>query len=330
MKDSNQPLGDNRPPMPQNPPELWTILALVLLVATLAGHIYIFRGPGGEASLWLYKKGRFAAGLGAWLIGILGLVTALRRPPLVRRWRIEGFLLLILIVFTAPIPYGYPSPRRDRPSEVLFELPVRDGTWRVLYGGGGGVHNPLALEPDRSHGLLLARDEDGTRWRIEDYDATVSEQSLSYGQIVFAPADGLIVAAVNDEPDRSFKHREEGGTERGNHVVIEVAPGEFCILAHLQRGSVALEAGDSVKQGQKLGLVGSSGRGVPLEEPHLDMHLSTRPEEGQGEGIPFFFHGYEGSDGLVEKGIPKGGLGYQGQMDGDLVRRPGLRELKGD
>lgn len=320
--DPDQPQGGERRPMPQNPPELWAILALLLLVATLAGHIYIFRGPGGEASLWLYKKGRFAAGFGAWLVGLLGLVTALRRPPLVRRWRIEGFILLVLVVFSAPIPYGYPSSRRDAPSQVRFELPVQGGPWRVLYGGGGGVHNPLALEPDRGHGLLLALEVDGSRWREKDYDPVASEQSLSFGQTVLAPAPGTVVAAVSDQPDRSFKHRDEGGTERGNHVVIEVAPGEYCILSHLQQGSVVVAEGDRVKNGQVLGKIGSSGRGIPLEEPHLDMHLSTRPESAEGEGIPFLFHDYAGPDGPVEQGVPVGGLGYQGEMDGDLISSP--------
>ncbi|MFT4649706.1 MAG: hypothetical protein ACI87O_002176 [Planctomycetota bacterium] len=316
--------------MPQNPPELWTLLALLLLIVTLGGHIYIFRGPGGETSLWLYNQGRFLAGLGAWLIGLLGLVTALRRPPLVRRWRLEGFLLLILIVFTAPIPYGYPSSRRDAPSAVQFQLPVEGGPWRVLYGGGGGVHNPLALEPDRGHGLVLAREDSGSRWRVKDYDNSDATQSLSYGEAVLAPAGGRIVAAVGDRKDRSFQHRDKEATARGNHIVIEVAPGEFCILAHLQQGSLQVAEGDEVATGQILAKVGSSGRGVPLTEPHLDMHLSTLPGEGQGEGIPFYFYDYLGPDGPVERGIPAGGLGHQGQMDGDLVTRPALRESPKD
>ena len=312
--------------MPQNPPELWTILALLLLIATLAGHIFIFRGPGGEPALWLYIKGRFLAGFGAWLIGLLALVTVIRRPPLIRRWRIEGLLLLIIIVFSAPIPYGYPSSRRDAPSAVAFHLPVHGGPWRVLYGGGGGAHNPLSLEPDRSHGLVMARENDGRRWRKVDYDNTVSAQSKSYGERVYAPSDGRIVVAVSDQRDRSFQHRDMDGTARGNHLVIEVAPGEFCILAHLKEGSLAVKVGDQVEMGQFLGEIGSSGRGVPLTEPHLDMHLSTLPGEGQGEGIPFYFHDYLGADGPVEKGIPAGRLGYQGEWNGDLISSPELRD----
>jgi hypothetical protein len=177
----------------------------------------------------------------------------------------------------------------------------------------------LALEPDRCFGLVLAREDSGSRWRSKDYDNSDATQSLSFGEVVVAPAPGLVVAAAGDEPDRSFQHRIEGGTERGNHLVIEVAPDEFCVLAHLQQGSLQVAVGDRVQTGQILARVGSSGRGVPLTEPHLDMHLSNRPGVGQGEGIPFYFHGYLGPDGPVERGIPAGGLGYQGQLDGDLV-----------
>ncbi|MCA9001718.1 MAG: M23 family metallopeptidase [Planctomycetes bacterium] len=318
--DSQEPQPGHGPtPIPQNPPELWVILAGCLLAATLIGHTYIFRGPGGELSLWLYKKGRFAAGLGAWLLGLLALITALRRPPILRRWRIEGFILLMLVIFSAPIPYGYPSPRRNTPSQVEFRLPVTGGPWRVWYGGGGGAHNPLTLETDRCHGWLLVREDDGSHWRQTDYDKMKPEQSLSFGEPVVAPAAGLVVAAVGDEPDRSFQLRDLEATERGNHVVIQVAEGEYLILAHLKQGSLRVAEGDRVEIGQPIGLVGSSGRGVPLTEPHLDIHLANHPDGARGEGIPMQFHGYRSLEGPVPVGIPRGRLDSHGELAGDLI-----------
>jgi hypothetical protein len=37
----------------------------------------------------------------------------------------------------------------------------------------------------------------------------------------------------------------------GNSVLIKHADGEFCLLAHLKRGSVKVKAGEAVKQARK-------------------------------------------------------------------------------
>ena len=60
----------------------------------------------------------------------------------------------------------------------------------------------------------------------------------------------------------------------GNHVVLDLGNGEYALLAHLQRGSVRVEAGDRVRAGDVLGLTGNSGNS---SEPHLHFHVQDRP-----------------------------------------------------
>jgi hypothetical protein len=55
-------------------------------------------------------------------------------------------------------------------------------------------------------------------------------------------------------------------------------------LAHLQRRSVRVAAGDPVTAGTPLGLVGNSGN---TSEPHLHVHAET----DAGEGVPMTFEG---------------------------------------
>jgi murein DD-endopeptidase MepM/ murein hydrolase activator NlpD len=77
------------------------------------------------------------------------------------------------------------------------------------------------------------------------------------------------------------------GNPAGNHVVLDHGNGEFSLLAHLQKGSLRVKAGDTVKAGQPLGLCGNSGN---TSEPHLHIHLQTGPEfPGATEGLPMAF-----------------------------------------
>ena len=303
-------------------PELWVLGLLVLLIAVMVGHWYVFHGENRDGALWLYKKGRFAAVLAACGLGLLGLVTAILRPPLIRRFRLEGILIVLLVIFSAPIPYAYPSSFRNQPSEVVLNFPL-EGSWRVLSGGRAGAHNPLSLEPDRCHGLLLGREVDGRRWKPAATNNIESEQTYTFGSNVLAPVAGTVVLAENDQADRSFQLREKDATGRGNYLAIELATGEFVVLAHLQQGSLRVTVGDRVEVGQPIARVGASGRGIPLTEPHLSLHMSTRPEDGEGEGIPFRMGGYLMDGVPVEAGQPKGGLGQNDGPLGDLLTAGG-------
>ncbi len=316
---SHQPATDSQPASPNRAwPELWVLGLLALLFAVVVGHWYVYHGADRELALWLYGRGRFAAVLVACGLGAVGILMALLRPPMLRGGRLWGVLLTMLVIFSAPVPYAYPSSRREAPSEVTLQFPVR-GQWRVLAGGRVGAHNPLSLEPSRCHGLLLAREVDGSRWKPTATDRVDPSQGYTLGADLYAPAAGEVVAAVGDEADRSFQLRVEEATGRGNHLVVRLASGEYLILAHLLRGSLQVAVGDRVEVGQPIAKVGSSGRGIPLTEPHLDMHLSTRPEEGEGEGIPFLLGGYFLDGQRVPAGQPKGGLGGKGAPLGDLL-----------
>ncbi|HPF15051.1 MAG TPA: hypothetical protein PLJ12_12340, partial [Planctomycetota bacterium] len=208
-------------PLPR--PEWWVLLLLTLVVAVVVGHLWVFHGPNRELALWLYKSGRFQAVIAAGVLGLAGIVTGLLRPPLVNPWRLVGLASVLFVVFSAPVPYAYPSSHRDHPSEVTLAMPVA-GSWRVL-SGGRTSHNALSLEPDRCHGLLLAREEHGTRWRTEQPEHVEPAESWTFGSELFAPAPGLVVAVQDGEPDRSFELRVEEASSRGNHIVLQLSDG---------------------------------------------------------------------------------------------------------
>jgi LysM repeat protein len=58
----------------------------------------------------------------------------------------------------------------------------------------------------------------------------------------------------------------------GNYVVIDHGNGYQTLYAHMLNNSIVVKAGDRVKQGQKIGILGSTGRSTG---PHLHFEIKT-------------------------------------------------------
>lgn len=95
------------------------------------------------------------------------------------------------------------------------------------------------------------------------------EQAI--GVPVFAAADGVVVATHDGEPDMNVNW----ANVPSNHVIVAHANNRIAYYWHLKNGSVAVLPGQTVKAGQQIGLVGSSG---VSGGPHL--HFETRQNYG--------------------------------------------------
>src|SRR5262249_15220828 len=149
----------------------------------------------------------------------------------------------------------YPSSHDGRPSRVAFRLPV-DGPVTVGWGGATPSVNYHVVAPDQrwAYDLLVTRGgstHKGDGGLLTDYHA--------YGRPGLAPARGTVVEAFDGDPDMPPQTLGGGTTASGNHVAIQVAPGEFVWLCHLLPGSVRVKKGDRVEPGQPVGRVGNSG-----------------------------------------------------------------------
>jgi hypothetical protein len=103
----------------------------------------------------------------------------------------------------------------------------------------------------------------------------------AFGQTVYAPAAGTVVAARDDLPDLRI-----GTTDRvrpeGNHVVLDIGGHRYLLLAHLQRGSAEVTAAATDIAQAELGLgrseeaaerLGRLTRDSPL--PHTTIPTRT-------------------------------------------------------
>jgi hypothetical protein len=204
------------------------------------------------------------------------------------------------------------APREPAPSQFLeyqTKTPLRlpfDGDWYVFWGGRTLDQNyHAAVRQQRfAYDLVVRRDGrshagDGTR--LEDY--------YCWGQPILAPGAGTVVTALDSLADQQ-PGQMDPRNPAGNHVIVDHGNGEFSLLAHLRRGSVAVRAGDRVAQGQKLGECGNSGN---TSEPHLHYHLQNGPAFGQAEGIPAQFSGYLADGQPVARGEPVKGQTIRAQ-----------------
>jgi murein DD-endopeptidase MepM/ murein hydrolase activator NlpD len=254
--------------------------------------------------LWYRLRARLggpAMPLGFLLIGA-ALVLRLAFPDLLPggvapALELAGFVVLLAALVLA---FLHVSPRL--PARAVA-APV-DGRWTA-------VNSPVSRVP--SHGIhsngqtfsidLVYEPREGARPEFGGGAAFRPPGDFPvFGQELYSPADGEVVAVHDRERDHRSRStwpaiaymlaegfvRELGGARRilGNHVVVDLGDGTYAAFAHLQRGSVAVRPGQTVRRGDVVGRCGNSGNS---SEPHLHFQLMDRPTPFTAAGLPFVF-----------------------------------------
>lgn len=218
--------------------------------------------------------------------------------PVLMQWafdaqgQIAGF-------FVRPQPIAAESAYLDYETEADLRLPF-DGDWYVFWGGRDIEDNYHAADPAQRFASDFVVHENGQSYsgdpqRLENYHC--------WGREILAPADGEVIATVDDLPDLPIGDTDPQNPA-GNHVILALGDEEFAFLAHMQQGSIAVQQGDQISRGDVLGLCGNSGN---TSEPHLHVHLQTTPDLLDGEGLPAQFTDYLADGEPVERGEPERG-----------------------
>ena len=77
----------------------------------------------------------------------------------------------------------------------------------------------------------------------------IAKNGSACGDVVIASRSGTVVTATDD------------GGARGTYVVIDHGDGVKTLYQHMQQGSYTVQVGDTVQQGQMIGLIGNTGVG---------------------------------------------------------------------
>jgi murein DD-endopeptidase len=178
-------------------------------------------------------------------------------------------------------------------SAVVISPPIT-GEWAAFNGPSNvSGHRRLVLALDG--GVAI-----GQRFAI-DYlkvdsagsshhgDPSKNENYYAYGTPLLAVADGIVV-----ETKDSIPQNVPGANSRavpitmvtvgGNHVALDIGHGHYALYAHVQPGSLRVHAGDHVKRGQVLALLGNSGNST---EPHVHFQIADGPTFLSSEGLPY-------------------------------------------
>ncbi|MFE9698377.1 peptidoglycan DD-metalloendopeptidase family protein [Streptomyces sp. NPDC006270] len=188
----------------------------------------------------------------------------------------------------------------------------------IVAESGAGPGEPPARPPFRLFWPVVRRNRDFP----------------AFGAPLLAVADATVVRARDGQRDHLSRNslpallylmlieggvRDMLGASRiiGNHVILDLGDSTYAVYAHVQRGSLRVRAGETVRAGQRLGSVGNSGN---TTEPHLHFHLMDGPDPDSARGVPFTWRGV---------GVPAGGETFTVGEAGE-TGKPGEPEEAGE
>jgi murein DD-endopeptidase len=183
------------------------------------------------------------------------------------------------VTIEAERPVVVAAPLRGGPWAAVHDASWPRGHRRYIYAVVGEATIPARFAIDwillDDQGLPVGGDEDAV------------DNWLGYGADVFAVADGTVVAARDDVAETALvsehpDHPIEDAT--GNYVAVDIGRDRIAFFEHLKPGSVHVQAGDRVRQGQVIGALGFTGQSTG---PHLHFHVADRNSPLGAEGVPF-------------------------------------------
>ena len=190
-----------------------------------------------------------------------------------------------------------PKLRVDRRVPIEIAPPLRGGGWLSA--------NACCDDPSLNHrstilsanGTYVAPETFAVDYvrlvngRAFEGDGAQNTDWFCHGAPIHAVAGGKVVSAVNDRPEVPPGEGVAGNPTvtkpsdfGGNGVVVKIRPGVFAHYYHMVTGSVRVEAGQRVRTGRKLGLLGNSGN---TSGAHLHFGITDGRDPLASNSLPF-------------------------------------------
>ena len=175
--------------------------------------------------------------------------------------------------------------------------PLKGDRWLSIAVGGEDYHRTTVMPlngkwftPERWAVDWVQMDE---RNRLTTGDPKELESYPQYGREIIAVADGTVLKVLNDQPDQVPGKLPKGlslDVICGNLVLQDIGNGYSALYAHMIPGSVRVKAGDRVRRGQVLGLLGNSGN---TDAPHLHFHIIKGTTCLAADGMPYVIDAFD-------------------------------------
>ncbi len=206
---------------------------------------------------------------------------------------INSFVIVVfLVIMSSYIPQGYLFPGKP----VQLSFPLKHGTYYIGQGGNSPTINYHNTNPTQRYALDIVKLNVLGNRANGLYPRSLTHYAI-FGETLYSPCAGTIGDTVNDLPD-FLPPTRDSPVERlrqrqkpaGNHILLKCKEADV-LMAHLQRGSIKIQEGESVTVGQAIANIGNSGN---TTEPHLHIHArkeNTGKSVLEGEGLPIIFDG---------------------------------------
>ena len=164
-----------------------------------------------------------------------------------------------------------------------YIMPVKE-EWFIFWGGTNEFINYHYAYASQRYAYDLVIMKGGQSYK----DTTIrNENYYAFNKEVVAPADGQVVKVIDNIADNVPGEMNESQPQpAGNYVVIEHQNNEYSMLAHFKQHSIQVKEGDSIKQGQVIGLCGNSGNS---SEPHIHFQVMNSEDYVNGQSIRIRF-----------------------------------------
>jgi hypothetical protein len=186
------------------------------------------------------------------------------------KWAIKifGFIKILVLLFLIWIFVKVVTTSSIKNIKTIeLSFPLKSGEYYIHQGGINSVTNYHRSFWDKYAYDIDKINRCGKTWSNEVFPPDNIVLYDIFKDTVYSPCAGKVVEVV--------KHFKDHGTgelndfkDDGNKIVIQ--KGEYQVtLLHLSHNSTLVIEGDSIFEGQPLGLVGNSGRS---KKPHLHIH----------------------------------------------------------
>jgi murein DD-endopeptidase MepM/ murein hydrolase activator NlpD len=173
-------------------------------------------------------------------------------------------------------------PKADQTALGTYQFPLK-GRIKVTQGIHGGISH-LGLVNGYAWDFVIVNEEGEfcTAWDKK-------EDHFIYGAPVHAAADGVVTFVHDSDPDTEPGQNDPAYD--GNFINIRHPNGETSIYAHIKEGSSLVKAGDPVRQGRQIAVVGCSGRYADFPHLHFQVNRENHSVEARLTGLKRFLDG---------------------------------------
>ena len=182
------------------------------------------------------------------------------------------------LLISTPKQLGIPILNRNT---TFMSLPF-NGEWFVYWGGVTEAQNDHVKEVTQQYAYDIMKVIDGSS---HDGDPLLNENYFAFGEDIIAPCDARVVTVIDGVPD-NIPGETNLQQLTGNTIILQTNKDEFILLAHLMKGSIFVEEGQDIRQGEILAKCGNSGNSM---EAHLHLNLQNAADMEDSIGAKLYF-----------------------------------------